>query len=168
MYGCAIWFAGHTFSIKKAFCKRCGQINDLLIPTSTTSSREREREDKNETQFDVVMFSTKWEQLLETALLPCVIYSSSAFYISRPLIFTEVSVLCLITQPCLTLCKPMYCIPPGMYCAWNSPGKNTGVGSCSLLQVIFPTQGSNWGLLHCRRILYQLSYQGSWYGTEVP
>ena len=134
----------------------------LLLP------REREREDKNETQFDVVMFSTKWEQLLETALLPCVIYSSSAFYISRPLIFTEVSVLCLITQPCLTLCKPMYCIPPGMYCAWNSPGKNTGVGSCSLLQVIFPTQGSNWGLLHCRRILYQLSYQGSWYGTEVP
>ena len=42
------------------------------------------------------------------------------------------------------------------------PGKpkNTGVGSISLLQ-IFPTQESNWGLLHCRQILYQLSYQGS-------
>ena len=41
------------------------------------------------------------------------------------------------------------------------PGKpnNTGVGSLSLLQWIFPTQGSNWGLLHCRRILYQLSYR---------
>ena len=39
--------------------------------------------------------------------------------------------------------------------------KNTGVGSLSLLQDIFPTQESNWGLLHCRRILYQLSYQGS-------
>ena len=39
--------------------------------------------------------------------------------------------------------------------------KNTGVGSLSLLQWIFPTQESNWGLLHCRRILYQLSYQGS-------
>ena len=37
--------------------------------------------------------------------------------------------------------------------------KNTGVGSLSLLQGIFLTQGSNWGLLHCRRILYQLSYQ---------
>ena len=36
--------------------------------------------------------------------------------------------------------------------------KNTGVGSLSLLQWIFPTQESNWGLLHCRRILYQLSY----------
>ena len=39
--------------------------------------------------------------------------------------------------------------------------KNTGVGSLSLLQQIFPTQELNWGLLHCRRILYQLSYQGS-------
>ena len=38
--------------------------------------------------------------------------------------------------------------------------KNTGVGSLSLLQ-IFPTQELNWGLLHCRQILYQLSYQGS-------
>ena len=39
--------------------------------------------------------------------------------------------------------------------------ENTGVGSLSLLQQIFPTQESNWGLLCCRRILYQLSYQGS-------
>ena len=39
--------------------------------------------------------------------------------------------------------------------------KNTGVGSLSLLQQIFPTQGSNRGLLHCKQILYQLSYQES-------
>ena len=39
--------------------------------------------------------------------------------------------------------------------------KNTGVGSLSLFQGIFPTQESNQGLLHCRQILYQLSYQGS-------
>ena len=39
--------------------------------------------------------------------------------------------------------------------------KNTGVGSLSLLQWIFPTQESNRGLLHCRQILYQLSYEGS-------
>ena len=44
---------------------------------------------------------------------------------------------------------------------WNSPGKNTGVGSHSLLQGIFPTQGSNPGLLHYRWILYCLSHQGS-------
>ena len=43
------------------------------------------------------------------------------------------------------------------------PGKpmNNGVSSLSLLQGIFLTQELNWGLLHCRRILYQLSYQGS-------
>ena len=47
----------------------------------------------------------------------------------------------------------------------EAPGKpmNTGVGSLSLLQGIFPTQESNQGLLHCRQILYQLSYQGSPY-----
>ena len=39
--------------------------------------------------------------------------------------------------------------------------KNTGVGSLSLLQMIFPTQELNQGLLHCRQILYQLSYQGN-------
>ena len=48
----------------------------------------------------------------------------------------------------------------GLYRPWNSPGQNTGVGSLSLLQGIFLTQESNWGLLHCRWILYQLSYQG--------
>ena len=51
--------------------------------------------------------------------------------------------------------------PHGLYSAWNSPGQSTGVGSLSLLQWIFPTQESNQGLLHCRQILYQLSYQGS-------
>ena len=49
----------------------------------------------------------------------------------------------------------------GLYSPWNSPGQNTGVGSLSLLQGIFPTQGSNPGLAHCRQIFYQLSYQGS-------
>ena len=45
----------------------------------------------------------------------------------------------------------------------DSPGKpkNLEVDSLSLLQGIFPTQESNWGLLHCRQILYQLSYEGS-------
>ena len=51
--------------------------------------------------------------------------------------------------------------PNGLHSPWNSPGQNTGVGSRSLLQGIFPTQGSNPGLLHCRRILYRLSHQGS-------
>ena len=48
-----------------------------------------------------------------------------------------------------------------LLCPWDSLGKNTGVGSHSLLQGIFFTQGSNPGLLHCRQILYHLSHQGS-------
>ena len=49
----------------------------------------------------------------------------------------------------------------GLYSPWNSPGKNTRVGSLSLLQGIFPTQWSNPGLPHCRQIFYQLSHKGS-------
>ena len=49
----------------------------------------------------------------------------------------------------------------GLYSQWDSPGQNTGVGGLSLLQGIVPTQGSNPGLPHHRRILYQLSHQGS-------
>ena len=65
-----------------------------------------------------------------------------------------------VAQSCLTLCDPME--PTRFLCPWNSPDKNTGVGSHSLLQGIFPTQGSNSGLLlHCRKIPYHLSYQGS-------
>ena len=100
-----------------------------------------------------------------------------------------------VTQSCPTL------RPHGLYSLWNSPGrntgvgslfpspgdllnpgikprspalqvdslpaepqekpKNTGVGSLSLLQRIFPTQESNQGLLHCRWILHQLNYQGN-------
>ena len=50
--------------------------------------------------------------------------------------------------------------PHGLYSPWNSLGQTTGVGSHSLLQRIFPTQGSNPGLMHCRLILYQLSHRG--------
>ena len=51
--------------------------------------------------------------------------------------------------------------PHGPYGPWNSLDQDTGVGSLSLFQRIFPTQGSNPGLPHCSRVLYQLSHQGS-------
>ena len=51
--------------------------------------------------------------------------------------------------------------PHGLYSPWHSLSQITGVGSLSLLQGIFPTQGSNPGLPHCRWILYQLSHKGS-------
>ena len=66
-------------------------------------------------------------------------------------------VLVKVAQSCPTLCNPVDC---------NSLGQNTGVGSLSLLQGIFPIQASNPGLPHCRRILYQLSYRGSKGGTS--
>ena len=50
---------------------------------------------------------------------------------------------------------------PWIYCPWNSPGQNIGVGSLSLLLGIFPAQGLNPGLPHCRWILYHLSHKGS-------
>ena len=56
-----------------------------------------------------------------------------------------------VSQLCPTL------QPHGLYSPWNSPGKNTGVGSLSLLQGIFQAQGLNPGLLHCRWVLYQMS-----------
>ena len=51
-------------------------------------------------------------------------------------------------------------ISHGLYSSWNSPGQNTGVGSCFLLQGILPVQWSNLGLPHCRWIPYQLSHKG--------
>ena len=57
--------------------------------------------------------------------------------------------------------KSLGCVRlPGLYGPRNSPGQNTAVGSLSLLQGIFPTQGSNPGLPHCRLILYHRSHRG--------
>ena len=64
----------------------------------------------------------------------------------------------LMVQSCPTLCDLMDCSPPGSSVHGDSPGKNTGVDCYFLLQGIFLIQGSNQGLLHCRQILYQLSY----------
>ena len=70
-------------------------------------------------------------------------------------------------QLCLTLWDPMNYSPPGSSVRGDSPGKNTGVGCHALLQGIFPTQGSNPGLLHCRQIPYYLSHRGSpWYRVQ--
>ena len=84
-------------------------------------------------------------------------------------LFFLYSVLCWITneytwlksesESCSVMPDSLW--PHGLYIPWNSPGQNTGVGSLSLLQGIFPTQGSNPGFPHCMWILYQLSYQGS-------
>ena len=61
-----------------------------------------------------------------------------------------------VSQLCPTLCNPIDYTVHG-----NSPDQNTGVGSRSFLQGIFPTERLNPGLPHCRPILHQLSHQGS-------
>ena len=71
--------------------------------------------------------------------------------------WTELEMCVLVIQLCLTLSDPT-----GLLCPWNSPGKNTGGGSHSLLQGIFPTQKSNLGVLHYRWILYH------WTTWEAP
>ena len=72
---------------------------------------------------------------------------------SARLEISEKKVKVLVVQSCWTLCDHMDC----SICPWNSPGKNTGVGTHSLFQGISSTQGLNPGLLHCRQILYHLS-----------
>ena len=56
-------------------------------------------------------------------------------------------------QSCPTLCSPMDCSPARLLCPWDSPGKNTGGVAISFSRGIFPTQGSNPGLPHCRQML---------------
>ena len=69
--------------------------------------------------------------------------------------------MCLFVPSGSSLCNPMDYSLPGSSVLRNSPGQNTGVGSCSFLQGIFSTQGLNPGLLYWRWILYCLSHQGS-------
>ena len=88
------------------------------------------------------------------------------FYVSFKMILKLIlygsikSVLCLVAQLCPTLCNPIDNSLPGSSVHKNYPGKNTGVDCHPLLQGIFPIQGANPSLQHCRLILYRLSHQG--------
>ena len=70
----------------------------------------------------------------------------------------HVTVKAVVAQSCDSF-EPMDCSPPGPFVHGDSPGKNAAVGCHVLLQGIFPTQGSNRGLQHCRRILHRLSHR---------
>ena len=80
---------------------------------------------------------------------------------AKSIISSLPGIVCLVAQSCSNLCDPMNCNLPGSSVHGGSSGKNTRVGCHTLLQGIFPTQGSNPHLPHCRYILYCLSYQGS-------
>ena len=64
----------------------------------------------------------------------------------------------LVAKSCLTICNPMHCSTPDTSVHGIFPGKNARVGCHLLLRGIFPIQGLNLGLLHCRRILDQLRH----------
>ena len=83
-------------------------------------------------------------------------YNPPGSSVNEDLLIFTCAVLCLVTQLFPSLCNPLDSSVHG-----DSPGKNTGVGCHRLLQGIFPTQVSNPGFLHFRRILYQLSDKGS-------
>ena len=70
--------------------------------------------------------------------------------------------LCLVAQS--KALQPHELLPTRFLCPWNSPDKNTRVGSHSLIHGIFPTQGSNPFLMHWMQILYHLNDQGTRFG----
>ena len=112
---------------------------------------------------DIVFLKDKFSDLISShtfdTKIPFLIYSAKQLHVNEN---THIYMyMCLVTQMCLTFCNPMDCSPPGSSVNRDSPGQNTGVGCHALLQGIFPTHGSNPGLLHCKWILYQLSYQGN-------
>ena len=83
-----------------------------------------------------------------------VLQVKSNFVCSEHLMFEESE-----SDSCWVLSNSLW--PHGLYSPWNSLGQNIWMGSLSLLQGIFPTQGSNPGLPHYRWVLYQLSHKGS-------
>ena len=77
----------------------------------------------------------------------------------NPLLLKKVLVVQLLSH--VRLLQPHGVQLARLLCPWDPPGKNTGVDCYFLPQEIFPTQESNLGLLHCRQMIYQLSYEGS-------
>ena len=66
-----------------------------------------------------------------------------------------------VTQLCPTLCDPMHCSLPGSFIHGMFQARVLEWAAISFSRGIFPTQGLNLGLLHCRQTLYCLSHQGS-------
>ena len=105
-------------------------------------------------------FLHPWDKFYLILLMHCG-FSLLIFLLRIILPLFIIDVLCLVAQSCPTLCDPMDCSPPGSSVHGDFPGKNTGVGLYAFLQGIFPTQGWNPGLPHCKWIFYYLSHQGS-------
>ena len=104
--------------------------------------------------FLIICTSVKWLQILALIINPESLNFSISTTISRHLAYVKNE-----SESHSAMSHSLR--PHGLYSLWNSPGQNTRVGSCSLLEGVLPTQGLDPGLPHCRQILYQLSHQGS-------
>ena len=126
---------------------------DLLAIQGTRKSLLQHTVQKH--QFFVIQLSHPYMTTGKTIALPRRTFVDKVMSLIKgyPYINIEWSESCSVVSDSLQ--------PRRLHSPWNSPGQNTGVGSLSLLQGIFPPQGSNPGLPHCRRILYQLSYQAT-------
>ena len=102
---------------------------------------------------------TLWTELQRLTWFPGFQSGSISFFISASAIAQSFTPMGRESESRSAVSDSLW--PHGLPNPWNSLGQNTGVGSLSLLQGIFPTQESNQGLLHCRQILYQLCYWGS-------
>ena len=92
---------------------------------------------------------------------PTKTHSPSLSHLHNPLSLSAGSCAVLSCSVMFDSLWPHGQLPARLLCPWDSPGKNTGVGCLALLQGIFPAQGLNPGLLHCRWSLYCLIHQGS-------
>ena len=83
-------------------------------------------------------------------------------YMYWNLLYTLVSLKCCVSCSVVSnSLQPPWTVATGLLCSWDFPDKNTGMGCHFLLQGIFPTQGLNPRLSHCRWILYRLNYKGA-------
>ena len=108
---------------------------------------------KSRTRLSNSTRTLRWEttcQIYSPPILTCaVLFRSLLPHPYRSCLCVCVCVLCANSlQSCLTLCNPLDCSPPGSSVHVDSPGRNTGVGCHTLLQGVFPTEGSNPLLLH--------------------
>ena len=123
-------------------------------------------ESESEVSQSCLTFTTPWIAAYQAP--PSMGFSRQEYWSGLPLasLHNAAAAAAKSLQSYLTV-RPHKWQPTRPPCPWDSPGKNTGVGCHFLLQGIFPTQGSNLGLLHCRQILYQLSPQGKPKNTGV-
>ena len=112
------------------------------------------------THFTILTLMPLSIQSLDSTYNRCIILKlgTRCNFVSCNQIHDGLTCVCVISHVC-PFATPLDCSLPGSSVHGDSPGKNTGVGCHALLQGIFPTQGSNPGILQCKQILYQLSHQ---------